>query len=47
VHTGFLRGNVREDLDVDKMIILKWIIKKLDVRAYIGWIWLRAETGLF
>jgi hypothetical protein len=34
-----------EDPGVDKNIILKWIFKKLDVRAWNASSWLRIGTG--
>ena len=42
IHTGFWWGNLREgdylrDLDVDGRIILKWILRKWDVRS-MDWI---------
>ena len=44
VHTGFWWGNIREDnleaQSLDGRIILKWIFKKLDGRAWAGLIWL-------
>jgi hypothetical protein len=33
-----------ENPDLDWSIILKWILKKLDGRAWIGFIWLRVRT---
>jgi hypothetical protein len=34
-----------EDPGVDGMIILRWIFRKWDVRAWTGSIWLRIGTG--
>jgi len=34
-----------EDLGVDGRIILKWIVRQWDVRAYTGSKWLRIGTG--
>jgi hypothetical protein len=50
VYAGFWRGDLRErdrlvDTSVDGMIILRWIFRKIDVRAWIGSIWLRRGTG--
>ena len=50
VYTGFWWGNVRErdhfeDPDIDGRIILKWIFRKWNVRAWTGSIWLRIGTG--
>lgn len=38
-----------EDLGIDANIVLKWIIKKYDRRAYSGFIWLGigASGGFF
>jgi len=33
------------DLDVDGMIILRWIFRKWDVGAWTGSIWLRIGKG--
>jgi hypothetical protein len=49
-YTGLWRGNLRERdyleyPDVDGRIILKWISRKLDVRAWTRSIWLRMGTG--
>jgi hypothetical protein len=35
-----------ENLDVDGTIILKWILKKFDVRAWIDFIWLRIGSSI-
>jgi len=50
VHTGLWWGNLRErdhleDRGVDGRIILRWIFRKWDVRAWSGSIWLRIATG--
>jgi len=50
VYTGFWWGNLRvidhlEDPSVDEWIILRWIFKKYDVRAWNGSSWLRTGTG--
>ena len=50
MYTGFWCGNLRErdyleDTDVDGRKILRWIFRKLDVRAWTGFIWLRMGTG--
>ena len=43
---GKLRGRDHlEDPGVDDRIILRWIFKKRDVRAYAGLIWLRIGTS--
>jgi hypothetical protein len=34
-----------KDPGVDGRIILRWIFKKWDVRAWTGWLWIRIETG--
>jgi len=50
VYTGFGWGNLREsdhleDQDVDGRVILRWILRKGDVRAWTGSICLRIGTG--
>jgi hypothetical protein len=45
----FWWGNLRErdhleDPGLDEKIILRWIFRKWDVRAWTGSIWLRIET---
>jgi len=49
MHTGFWWGNLKEryhleDLGIDRRIILKWILNKLDWRVWSGLIWLRTGT---
>jgi hypothetical protein len=34
-----------EDLDIDGRIILKWNLRKLGWRVWIGFIWLRIRTS--
>jgi hypothetical protein len=50
VHTGIWWGNIREidhleEPGLDGRIILRWIFKKWNVRAWIGLMWLRIGTG--
>jgi hypothetical protein len=50
VETGFWCGNLRErdsleDPGIDGKIILRWIFRKWDVRAWTGSMWLRIGTG--
>ena len=48
-YTGVWWGNLRErdmrDPSVDGRIILRWIIRKWDVRIWTGSSWLRIRTG--
>ena len=49
VNTGFRWGNLRErdhleDPGIDGRIILRWICRKWNVRAWTGLIWLRIRT---
>jgi len=48
-YTGFWWGNLRErdhlgDRGVDGRIILRWIFRKWDLKAWTGLIWLRIGT---
>ena len=48
--TGFWWGNLREreywgDTGVDGRIILRWILRKWNVRVWTGSSWLRIGTG--
>jgi hypothetical protein len=43
--TEFWWGNLKEDLRVDGIIILKLIFKKWNRKAWTGFIWLRIGTG--
>jgi hypothetical protein len=50
VYTGLWWVNIRkqnhlEDPDVDGRIILRWIFRKWDVRAWSGPMWLGIVTG--
>jgi len=50
VYTGFWWGNLRErdhlvDAGMHGRIILRWIFRKGDVRAWTGSMWLRIGTG--
>jgi hypothetical protein len=50
VYTGFQWGNLRErdhfeGTGVDGKIILRWVFRKWDERAWIGLIWLGIGTG--
>jgi hypothetical protein len=50
VHTGFWWGNLRErdqleDAGVNGVIILRGIVRKWDLEAWTGFIWVRIGTG--
>jgi len=50
VHTGFWWGNLRErdhleDPGINERIILRWFIKKWDVGAWTGSMWLKIGIG--
>ena len=50
IYTGFWWGNLREgdhfeDPVADGRIILIWMFRKWDVKAWTGLIWLRIRTG--
>jgi hypothetical protein len=50
VYTGFWWENLGErghleDPGADGMVLLKWIFRKWDVRAWTGLMWLRIGTG--
>jgi len=50
IYTGLWWGNLREgghleDPGVEWRIILKWIFRNWDMRAWTGFIWLRIGTG--
>jgi hypothetical protein len=49
MHTEFWWGNVkdrdsREDMGLCRKIVLKLILKKWDMRAWTGFVWLRIGT---
>jgi hypothetical protein len=51
VHTGFWWGNLREidhlgDPGTNGRIVLRWIFRKWDVRAWAGSVWLRIGIGV-
>jgi hypothetical protein len=51
VYTGFLWGNLSErdhleDPCIAGRIILRWILQKWDVVAWMGSIWLRIGSGI-
>jgi hypothetical protein len=46
MHAEFWCGNLNErDLGIDGRIILKCTLKKRDVRAWTGLVWLRARRN--
>jgi hypothetical protein len=50
MHTKFWPENLKrrdhsEDLVVDGKIILEWILEKYGGKVWIGFTWLRIETG--
>ena len=50
MYTGFLWGNLKErdqleDPGLDGRIILRWVLRKWDVGAWTGPIWLRIGIG--
>ena len=51
MYTGFCWGNLRvrkqlEDPGIDGRIILRWIFRKWDVRAWTGSIWFTIGAGV-
>jgi hypothetical protein len=49
-HAGFRWGKLKEgdqfeDISLQEIIILKWMLKKQDVRPWTGLIWLRMGTN--
>jgi hypothetical protein len=50
VYSGFWLGNLRErdhleDPGVEGRIIIRWIFRKRDMRAWTGSMWFRIQTG--